>query len=307
MTADTARAAVAIDDSGILFLPSAKGLESEAAGYIVVDCYGNERPFNLSLLASGILAAGIEMPDAYTVALDVHRHLIEHHLTRIDSADLVVLAADRMAETLPRAKAELYLRWNRARRFGRPLVVALSGTYGIGKSTVATQLAIRLGINQVVATDTVREVLRTTVSEGLLPEMHHSILDARERQEETYTRQAEAVTRACAAIARRCIRDRKSVLFEGAHLLPGELSTALRGGSDNPIVIERMLYSSDVAVVRLGGGSERSAARRDNATRALQKTMRDLAADAGVREVELQSVESLALNVVNEYVDGSLD
>lgn len=302
MTSDSARAAVPIDDSGIIFLPTAKVLEARIDGTIVVDCFGSERPFNLGYLASGILAVGIETPDAYAVALDVQRHLIEHHITRIDSADLVVLAANRITDSLSRSQADLYLRWNRARRFGRPLVLALSGTYGIGKSTLATQLAIRLGVNQVVSTDTIREVLRTTVSRGLMPELHHSIRDAGEARTTTYTRQAEAVTRSCAAIARRCILDRKSVLFEGTHLLPGELAKALRSDSQRPIVIERMLFSN-----KAGNRAASMGRVGADAARELQQTMRQAAASSGVRELELQGVEALALQVVNEYVEGSLN
>lgn len=300
-----------------MVLPTTKdlGVVPESDGYVVVDCFGAERPFNKALLATGILATGVETPDAYGIALDVHHHLNEHHITRIDSADLVVLTANRISDKLSRSLAERYLRWNRARRFGRPLVVLLAGTCGIGKSTLATQLAIRLGINQVVSTDTIREVLRTTTPVEDAPELHQSILDAGPSQAVTYARQAQVVTSACVAVARRCLRDNKSVLFEGSHLFPGDLAKALRGHDKNPIVIERMLYLNDTDMASRRGESANDEApvnrpgRPDRAAAALtlQRTMRDMAAQAGVRDFAIEGGEDLTRHVVDEYVDGSLD
>lgn len=305
MSSRAAHANVSIEDSGIILLPTAKGLDAEAEGYVVVDCYGNERPFNRAFLTTGILATGIEPPDAFAIALDVHRYLLEHHLTRIDSADLVVLTGDRIADTHSRAKADLYLRWHRARRFGQPLVVALSGTTGIGKSTLATQLVMRLGINQVVSTDSVREVLRAAVENDDSSPLHESLLDAGPNQAALYARQAELVTSACAAIAKRCVRDNKSVLFEGTHLFPGELGKALRAHADNPIVVERMLFIDEADIRSRSDDAEK--VRRNAAARTLQRTMREVARLAGVREFGIRDGDGLTLRVVNEYVDRSLD
>ena len=57
-----------------------------------------------------------------------------------------------------------FLMFQRLDRLDRPLIVMLSGTTGVGKSTLATMLAGRLGITRVIATDVIRQVLRAFFS-----------------------------------------------------------------------------------------------------------------------------------------------
>src|SRR4029453_18034384 len=71
-----------------------------------------------------------------------------------------------------------YLGWRRLDRLDRPLVVLLGGTTGVGKSTIATMLAARLGINRVIATDVIRQVLRAFFTAEAMPSVHHSAFDA---------------------------------------------------------------------------------------------------------------------------------
>ena len=299
------------DDSGIMVLPTRRELElaAERDGYVVVDCFGNERPFNKSLLATGILATGADTPDAYRVAHSVQDYLFEHHINRIDSADLVVLTGERIAELLSKATADLYLTWNRAKLTGRPLVVAISGTKGIGKSTLATQLAIRLGINQVVTTNATREILRTTVPSTVLPELHLPVLEAIESRV-AYSRQAHAVTAACAAVARRSVGDRKPLLIEGAQLFPGEVSKALRGEAKAPVVIERMLYLHEAKLEERqrsrsesGEADYDKAARNRAAVKELQSVLRELASQAGVRALDISDGRDLTRQIVSDYIE----
>ena len=301
------------DDSGIMVLPTRRELElaAEREGYVVVDCFGTERPFNKSLLATGILATGADTPDAYRVAHSVQDYLFDHHINRIDSADLVVLTGERIAELLSKQTADLYLTWNRAKLTGRPLVVAFAGTTGIGKSTLATQLAIRLGINQVVTTNATREILRTTVPPTVLPELHLSVLEAIDSRV-AYSRQAHAVTAACAAVARRSVADRKPLLIEGAQLFPGEVSKALRSEPTNPVIIERVLYLNDSKLDerhragREAGNTVASASdplRDRAAAKELQTVLRELASQAGVRTFDISSSRDVTRQIVSDYIE----
>ena len=70
--------------------------------------------------------------------------------------------------------ARRYLAWRAAKRSPRPIVVLIGGATGVGKSTVATKLAARLGITRVIPTDTVREVMRTFMPAMQAPELHSS-------------------------------------------------------------------------------------------------------------------------------------
>ena len=63
-------------------------------------------------------------------------------------------------------------------RLDVPLVILIGGATGVGKSTIATQLAARLGIVRVVATDAIREVMRSMLSPELMPTLHTSSFHA---------------------------------------------------------------------------------------------------------------------------------
>jgi 2-phosphoglycerate kinase len=60
----------------------------------------------------------------------------------------------------------------------KPIILLIGGATGTGKSTVATEVAYRLGINRVTSTDVVRQTLRAFFAEEYLPSIHRSSFDA---------------------------------------------------------------------------------------------------------------------------------
>src|SRR5204862_7490806 len=59
-----------------------------------------------------------------------------------------------------------------------PLVVLVGGATGTGKSTVATEVAHRLGITRVTSTDVVRQTMRAFLSSEFMPSIHYSSFEA---------------------------------------------------------------------------------------------------------------------------------
>ena len=59
----------------------------------------------------------------------------------------------------------------------KPIILLIGGATGTGKSTVATEVAYRLGINRVTSTDVVRQTLRAFFAEEYLPSIHRSSFD----------------------------------------------------------------------------------------------------------------------------------
>ena len=80
------------------------------------------------------------------------------------------LAGDRYATN--------FRRWEEVRGLDVPIVLMIGGTTGVGKSTIATRLAVRLNIVRVVATDAVREVMRATLTQELMPTLYTSSFEA---------------------------------------------------------------------------------------------------------------------------------
>jgi len=146
------------------------------------------------------------------------------------------------------------MRWRMAKRSGRPFVVVLSGAPGVGKSTLATRLAVRLGVDRVVASDAIREVLRTVIPVAVLPELHVSTFEAADPNEPPLTsfhRQARVVSNACAAVAGRLVLEGMNVICDGVHLLPGAIRTELARRGTGASVVEFLLTLDDEGDHRL--------------------------------------------------------
>lgn len=113
----------------------------------------------------------------------------------------------------------------------KPIIILLGGATGVGKSTLAMELAYRLGLVWVVSTDMIRETMRTVISPDLAPGLHdHSfrgivdvgdvLNDPRERVLAGFHRQASQVRVGVRAVIDRAIRENAHIIIEGTHLAP---------------------------------------------------------------------------------------
>jgi 2-phosphoglycerate kinase len=118
-----------------------------------------------------------------------------------------------------------------------PLVILIGGATGVGKSTIATHLAHRLGIVRVVATDgSIREVMRSMLSAELMPTLHVSSFQTNTVVREPTRRsdalvagfreQTAAVAVGIEALIKRAAADGTSVVIEGVHVVPGFVDVA---------------------------------------------------------------------------------
>ena len=88
----------------------------------------------------------------------------------------------------------------------------LSGTTGVGKSTLATMAAHRLGITRVIATDVIRQVLRASFARDFMPAVHSSAVEV---DMAGYAEQAEAVGTGITAIVERACSEGTPIVIEG--------------------------------------------------------------------------------------------
>ena len=115
--------------------------------------------------------------------------------------------------------------WNRLDRLDRPLLVMIGGAAGVGKSTLATMLAHRLGITRVIATDVIRQVLRAFFTEEAMPVVHHSAFEV---DLHGFAEQAELVGTGVEAIVDRAGGEGTPIVVEGVHAVPGGLPAGAR-------------------------------------------------------------------------------
>ena len=114
---------------------------------------------------------------------------------------------------------------------GVPLVLLIGGAPGTGKSTIATQVAHRLGITRIVSTDAVRQVMRAFISRGSCrtstrrrstpasPSPRRGRIRARDRR--GLRAAGRDVRVGVRGIVDRAVAERFPLVLEGVHLVPG--------------------------------------------------------------------------------------
>jgi 2-phosphoglycerate kinase len=213
-------------------------MTSEARNpYILISGRETGLPYSKGLMASQVMVTGLSPFRAYEVAEAVEDRLVRGGRGSISVRDLDELTVDVIDELAGDRYARNYRRWREVEALEIPLVVLIGGTTGVGKSTLATQLAARLGIVRVVATDAVREVMRAMLSDRLMPTLHRSSFEAgealREREQRDavvagFREQTAAVAVGVAALLRRAAVEGMSMIIEGAHVVPGFVDVASR-------------------------------------------------------------------------------
>jgi 2-phosphoglycerate kinase len=198
--------------------------------HIVIEDGQTGLPFSKGLHASEVMVAGLSPSRAYQVAEVVEERLLARRAPSVSSDELSELTVSAVEELAGERYAENYRRWREVAALDVPVVVLIGGTTGVGKSTLATQLATRLGIVRVVATDAVREVMRALFSRELMPSLHTSSFEAGSVLREPPSRDAVVVgfreqTAAVAvgvnALLERAAVEQTSLIIEGAHVVPG--------------------------------------------------------------------------------------
>lgn len=189
-------------------------------------------PFSKGLLAQSLQASGLEPSAAYEVSQEIESLLLRRGQQEIKRDELRRVIYETIVRKYDPKFAERYLLWRYFKAPDKPLIILFGGATGVGKSTIATEMAHRLGIQRILATDTVRQIIRTMVSRDLLPTVHYSSYEAwRERVSigvdpdtaviEAFREQATRVLVGVRAMVERAIHESFSMVIEGVHLVPG--------------------------------------------------------------------------------------
>jgi 2-phosphoglycerate kinase len=189
-------------------------------------------PFSKGLLAQSLQASGLEPSAAYEVAREIEEWLLRRGMPEVTRDRLRRLIYETIYRKHGASYAERYLLWRCFKAPDKPLIILFGGATGTGKSTVATEIAHRLGVQKVVATDIIRQMMRMMFSGELLPAVHQSSYEAWRGRclhgepdpvdvIEAFKEQAMRVLVGVRAIVERAVQENFSLVLEGVHLVPG--------------------------------------------------------------------------------------
>jgi 2-phosphoglycerate kinase len=209
----------------------------QLAGRVVVRSeYG--LPYSKGLMAQSIMAAGLSPERSFALATQVEQRLFERAETEIGVDSLRELAEEVLRLEEGEQVLTRFRRWWKVPDLDRPLLVLIGGVTGVGKSTVATQLAGRLGITRVIATDQLRQVVRAFFSHDFMPAVHHSSFNVAKALSGLpddapgtvagFLRQAHDLAPGIDALVQRAVSEGTALVLEGVHLLPEIPESSLR-------------------------------------------------------------------------------
>jgi 2-phosphoglycerate kinase len=254
---------------------------------------GHGLPYSKGLMAQSLQASGLPPERAFELAREIERRLAlrgdrEIGVDGLDAVCLEVLRGEEGESAVRRYKG-----WRRLDRLERPLVVLIGGTTGVGKSTLATMLAARLGITRVIATDVIRQVLRAFFTHEAMPSVHFSAFEVGGLQ--GYADQADRVATGIAAIVERAASEGKPLVVEGVHVVPGALEPGLR---ERCVLAEVLLVVRDEELHR-GHFSHRPGTRPAarylaafEEIRVLQDHLAERACVAGVEVIDNENIDA---------------
>ena len=194
----------------------------------------DELPYSKGVMARALMATGVPAMWAYELASRIEQDLRESGAQAIEHERLRALAGEVLGEEEGERTARRLRRFERLRQLDLPVVILVGGATGTGKSTVATEVAHRLGITRVTSTDFIRQTLRGFFSREFMPSVHHSSfqagegLPAAEREAGDplllgFIDQTRHVLVGVNASIERALQEGWSMVLEGVHLVPGML------------------------------------------------------------------------------------
>jgi 2-phosphoglycerate kinase len=210
-------------------------------------------PYSKGLTASSLMVTGLGPARSYAVANKVEEELRRLGQDRVSPEKLRTLTLEVLRREAGEEYAEAYLKWQSVAELNIPLIILIGGATGVGKSTIATQLATRLGITRVVSTDAVREVLRSSFTKEMFPTLYESSFNADKAVRQPiphsgdrliigFREQAAAVAVGAQSLIDRAVAENTDVILEGAHLVPGFLEKV---DSDDAVIVPLLVTIDD--------------------------------------------------------------
>lgn len=194
-------------------------------------------PFSKGVLARSLTRAEMDPNKAYEFASQIENYLRKEGIKIINLDDLIGIVNAKLKRE-DKEIAEKYGLWRRIRKCREPLIILIGGASGVGTSSIAFEVANRLGIRNMTSTDIIREVMRKMVSKELLPTLFESSYTAYKslrippppELDEVligFRDHVDTVSVGVEAVIERALKEGISIVIEGVHIVPGFISEEL--------------------------------------------------------------------------------
>ncbi|MFW6279980.1 MAG: 2-phosphoglycerate kinase [Planctomycetota bacterium] len=193
-------------------------------------------PFSRGIMARSMSQAGMPVSEAYEVVGQILSELDARGVEEVESRELRGMVSQKMIQAGWENEERFYRVQRYIKHKSEPIFILIGGTTGVGKSTMSAEIGHRLGINRVIGTDTIREIMRSIISENLIPTLHKSTFEAanvmklpttENRLVEAFREQCRVVNEGLAAVVRRGAKEGLHMVLNGVHIVPGFLERCL--------------------------------------------------------------------------------
>jgi len=204
-------------------------------------------PYSKGVMARALIAVGVPADRAYGLARRVEVDLAERSERTVDASRLRELAEETLGQEEGERAVGRLQRLADLQSLDVPIIVLIGGSTGTGKSTLAAEVAHRLGITRVASTDFIRQTMRAFFSKESRPTIHYSSFEAGAAVDGDVTGdptivgfvdQCRHVCVGVEAAMERALAEGWSMVLEGVHLVPGILPAELEGALVVHVVVE---------------------------------------------------------------------
>jgi 2-phosphoglycerate kinase len=212
-------------------------------------------PYSKGLMARALIAVGVGGVRAYELARQVEIDLARRDERVVELERLHELAIEILGPVEGHEAVERLRRYRELDQLDMPVIVLIGGATGTGKTTIAAEVAHRLGITRLSSTDFIRQTMRAFFAEEFMPTIHYSSFKAWEALPEAEREEGDPLTRGflqqtknvlvgVRASIERALEEGWSMVLEGVHLVPGMLPLEIEGA----LVVQCLLvvYNEEV-------------------------------------------------------------
>jgi 2-phosphoglycerate kinase len=210
-----------------------------------------DEPYSKGLMARALIAVGVPAVRAHELARRVDGDLLERGVETVELERFEQLAVAVLGEAEGGDAIRRLRQYQELQDLDMPIIVLVGGTTGTGKSTIATEVAHRLGITRVTSTDFVRQTIRAFFGADFMPTIHYSSYEAwkglREPDQASdpvvagFLEQTRNVMVGIRASIERALEEGWSMVLEGIHLVPGMLPPV-----DGALVVQCILTAESL-------------------------------------------------------------